>query len=269
MGLVDDQLEHFESAGVPSMPHGAVTRSTSANGALLVSDDWGDGPAVVLLHGGLGHGRNWGYQVPVLLEAGYRVITIDTRGHGRSTMDDRPLTYHLLALDVLAVLDELEVEQASFVGWSDGACTAMVLAQMRPERVLGVFFFACNMDPSGTMELTEFGLALQRCFARHQADFAALSPNPAGWEALNEATGLMQKTEPNFSVAELNAISLPVALVLGENDEFIKREHMEYLAREIPRSELTIVPDVSHFAPWQRPELFNRTLLAFLARVQI
>ena len=179
-------------------------------------------------------------------------------------MDERPLTYHLLAKDLLAVLDELNVDRASLVGWSDGACTAMVLAQMQPERVQGVFFFACNMDPSGTIELIEFGPALQRCFARHQSDFAALSPSPEGWEALNAATGLMQKTEPNFSAAELNAISTRVALVLGEKDEFIKREHMEYLHRELPSSELIILPHVSHFAPWQRPELFNQTLLQFL-----
>ncbi len=262
--FVDDQLEQFESMGVPSLPAGASVRMVESAAANVWAASWGEGPAVVLLHGGLGHSGNWGYQVASLLESGYRVITIDTRGHGRSTMDERPLTYHLLAKDLLAVLDELNVDRAALVGWSDGACTAMVLAQMLPERVQGVFFFACNMDPSGTIELTEFGLALQRCFARHQSDFAALSPNPQGWEALNAATGLMQKTEPNFSAAELNAIPTRVTLVLGEHDEFIKREHMEYLHRELPSSELIILPHVSHFAPWQRPEMFNQTLLQFL-----
>jgi pimeloyl-ACP methyl ester carboxylesterase len=179
-------------------------------------------------------------------------------------MDQSPLTYHLLARDVIAVLDEPQIDQATLVGWSDGACTSMVLAQMQPERVQGVFFFACNMDPSGTKELTEFGPALRRCFARHQSDYAALSPNPEGWDALNEATRVMQKIEPNFSAAELNAISTKVALVLGENDEFIKRDHMEHLARELPNSRLMLLPHVSHFAPWQRPESFNQTLLRFL-----
>jgi pimeloyl-ACP methyl ester carboxylesterase len=262
--FVDDQLEQFESVGVPALPEGASVHIVESAVANVWAASWGEGPAVVLLHGGLGHSGNWGYQVPSLLESGYRVITIDTRGHGRSTMDDRPLTYHLLAQDVIAVLDELKVDRASLVGWSDGACTAMLLAQMQPERVQGVFFFACNMDPSGTIELTEFGLALQRCFARHQSDFAALSQNPERWEALNAATGLMQKTEPNFSAAELNAMTTWVTLVLGEHDEFIKREHMEYLHRELPNSELIILPHVSHFAPWQRPELFNQTLLQFL-----
>jgi len=54
---------------------------------------YGDGPAVVLLHGGLGHAGNWGYQVPAILSVGYRAILIDSRGHGRSTRDDRPYSY--------------------------------------------------------------------------------------------------------------------------------------------------------------------------------
>ena len=126
--FVDDQLEQFESVGVPALPEGASVRIVESAVANVWAASWGEGPAVVLLHGGLGHSGNWGYQVPSLLESGYRVITIDTRGHGRSTMDDRSLTYHLLAQDVIAVLDQLKVDRAAVVGWSDGACTAMVLA---------------------------------------------------------------------------------------------------------------------------------------------
>jgi pimeloyl-ACP methyl ester carboxylesterase len=60
---------------------------------------------------------------------------------------------------------------------------------------------------------------------------------------------------------------VPVAVVLGENDEFIRAEHADYLARSIPRAELIVLPGVSHFAPLQRPELFNREVLWFLGRI--
>ena len=59
-------------------------------------------------------------------------------------------------------------------------------------------------------------------------------------------------------------ISVPVTIVHSEHDEFIKREHVEYLARSIPNAEFVALTGVSHFAPLQRPELFNRTLLTFL-----
>jgi pimeloyl-ACP methyl ester carboxylesterase len=54
---------------------------------------------VILLHGGLGHSGNWGYQLPALLAGGYRAVLIDSRGHGRSTRDGRPFSYELMASD--------------------------------------------------------------------------------------------------------------------------------------------------------------------------
>src|SRR4029078_6208470 len=95
---------------------------------------------------------NWAYQLGPLLGAGYRVILIDSRGHGQSTRDDRRYTCELMAPAVLAVMDALGLDSAAFVGWSDGACIALILAMETPARVNGVFFFGCNMDPSGTKE---------------------------------------------------------------------------------------------------------------------
>ncbi len=77
----------------------------------------------------------------------------------------------------------------------------------------------------------------------------------------------MQKTEPNYSASDLAELSVPVAVVHSEHDEFIKREHAEYLARTIPNAEFVYLPSVSHFAPLQRCEQFNRAMLVFLGPV--
>jgi pimeloyl-ACP methyl ester carboxylesterase len=121
---------------------------------------------VILLHGGFGHSGNWGFQVLALVRNGYHVILLDSRGHGRSTRDSRPFTYELMASDVLAVIDALLVEKAGLVGWSDGACTGLILAAKVPARAAGVFFFGCNMDPSGVKQITEPNPILDRCLAR-------------------------------------------------------------------------------------------------------
>jgi pimeloyl-ACP methyl ester carboxylesterase len=218
---------------------------------------------VILLHGGLGHSGNWGYQVPALVGSGYRVVLIDGRGHGRSTRDARPYTYELMASDVLAVMDTLALEKAAVVGWSDGACIALILGRIAPARILGVFYFACNMDPSGTKDL-EPSPIIDRCFSRHAKDYARLSATPDQFDAFCEAVGLMQRTQPNYSADDLAQIRVPVTIVQGEHDEFIKREHAEYLARGIPGAELRILAGVSHFAPLQRPDQFNVEVLAFL-----
>ena len=266
MEFRDDDLAQFAAEGAAPLPATDTQGYVEHAGARIWYAAYGDGPAVVLLHGGLGHSGNWGYQVPALTEQGFRAIVIDSRGHGRSTRDAQPFSYELMASDVLAVMDELGLARAALVGWSDGACTALVLADQHADRADGVFFFACNMDPSGTKEI-EFGPTLQRCFGRHVKDYAALSPKPDDFEAFSSAVGQMQQTEPNYSAADLARIHVPVTIVLSEHDEFIKREHAEYLARSIPGAEFVLLPDVSHFAPLQRPALFNRAVLDFLRKV--
>jgi len=171
-----------------------------------------------------------------------------------------------MASDVSAVMDTLNLEKAGLVGWGDGACTSLILAAKSPARVAGVFFFACNMDPSGTKEF-EFSPILKRCIGRHMRDYAQLSATPDQFDEFSQAVGLMQRTQPNYSANDLAQISVPVAIVHSEHDEFIKREHAEYLAQSIPNAEFIFLPDVSHFAPLQRPKKFNSAMLTFLGKV--
>ena len=265
MEIHDDDLIRFEADGL-SLPEPNEQGYVDHDGARILYASFGSGAPVILLHGGLGHSGNWGYQVPALVEGGYRAVTIDSRGHGRSTRDDQPYSYELMASDVLAVMDTLQIEKAGFIGWSDGACTALVLASKAPQRADGVFFFACNMDPSGTKEF-KFTPVIGRCLDRHVKDYAQLSDTPDRFDAFSEAVGLMQKTQPNFSADDLARIRVPVAIVHSENDEFIKRDHSDYLARSIPGAEFVLLQGVSHFAPLQRPEQFTIAMLEFLRKV--
>ena len=261
----DDDLSRFEADGAAPLPVTNDQGYVENDGARIWYAAYGSGSPVILLHGGLGHSGNWGYQVPALVRNGYRAVLIDSRGHGRSTRDARPFNYELMASDVLAVMDELHLEKARLVGWSDGACIALILAMKAPARVASVFFFACNMDPSGTKTIEPTPI-LDRCLSRHAKDYARLSATPDQFEAFAEAVALMMKTQPNYSAHDLAQISVPVAIVQSEHDEFIKREHAEYLARSIPNAELVDLRGVSHFAPLQRPEQFNASMLAFLGK---
>ena len=171
---------------------------------------------MILLHGGLGHSGNWGYQVPALVGSGYRAIVIDSRGHGRSTRDERPFSYELMASDVLAVMDALLVEKAGAGGLERRRVHGLDACPKDPARVAGVFFFACNMDPSGAKEITEFTPILGRCFGRHEQDYAQLSATPDQFDEFSDAVGLMQRTQPNYSADDLARISVPVTIVQSE-----------------------------------------------------
>jgi pimeloyl-ACP methyl ester carboxylesterase len=266
MEVYDDDLEKFEADGAAPLPVADHQGYLEHDGARIWYAAYGTGLPVVLLHGGLGHSGNWGYQIPALVRSGYRAVVIDSRGHGRSTRDGQPFSYELMGSDVLAVMDALHLRRAGFVGWSDGACTALILAASVPSRIAGVFFFACNMDPSGVKPF-EATPTLNRCFSRHAKDYAQLSATPERFQEFVEAVSLMQKTQPNYSAHDLAKISVPVVIVQSEGDEFIKRGHAEYLAQTIPGAEFILLDGVTHFAPLQRPEKFNAAMLTFVGRV--
>ena len=266
METYDDDLSKFEAEGAEPLPVTNEQGTIENEGARIWYATYGSGRPVILLHGGMGNSGNWGYQVPALVKNGYRAVVIDSRGHGRSTRDERPYSYDQMAADVVAVMDALGIKKAGLVGWSDGACTALILAAKDAERAAGVFYFACNMDPTGTKEFKMTPI-IQRCLNRHKKDYAELSATPEDFEAFSEAVGRMQRTQHNYSAEDLAKISVPVAIVQSEQDEFIKREHAEYLARSIPKAEFIFLPGVSHFAPLQRPEEFNNVMLAFLGKV--
>jgi pimeloyl-ACP methyl ester carboxylesterase len=266
MEIHDDDLRNFEANSAAPLPTADRQGYVEHDGIQLWYATYGSGPSVILLHGGLGHSGNWGYQVPALVSSGYQAVLIDTRGHGRSTRDARPFSYELLASDVLAVMNALELKKAALVGWSDGACTALILAAKAPARVAGVFFFACNMDPGGVKPF-EASPALDRCFARHTLDYADLSATPEQFKTFIEDVSLMQRTQPNYTPDDLAKITVPVAVVQSEHDEFIRREHALYLANSIADAEFIELKGVSHFAPLQRPEQFNAMILAFVSKL--
>jgi pimeloyl-ACP methyl ester carboxylesterase len=262
--ILDDELTHLAAQGVPSLPTPVSSGYVDNENARIWYASYGAGPPVVLLHGGLGNSGNWSYQVPALIDAGYAAIAIDSRGQGRSTRDERPYSYELMASDTRAVMDALGIARAAFIGWSDGADTALVLSRETPDRSAGVFFFGCNVDSTGAKPFQPSPV-IDRIYSHHVEEYAALSPMAGGFEAMRDDLDAMQGSQPNYGPDQLREIAVPVWSVLGEHDEFIDREHAEYIANSIPGARFVLLPEVSHFAPLQRPAAFNRAMLEFLS----
>lgn len=260
----DDRLIDFERDGLAVARTPERTSVTAVDGARIWWALHGQrGPCAVLLHGGLGHSGNWANQIEPLLDAGYRLLLIDTRGHGRSTRDERPFSYRLLSQDVIAVCDELKIDRFAVIGWSDGACIGLELCRSHPRRVAGLFFFACNVDPSGARPFAATP-EIERCFFRHGKDYEQLSETPENFQEFVDAVSAMQQSEPNLKAQDLAVIRTPVTVAQAEHDEFIAAEHAEYLAHALPNGKLARLPGVSHFAPIQRPHVFNAAALACL-----
>lgn len=257
--------ERWESLPAPrALSPAAQTGFVAVNGVELWYAVYGAGPPVILLHGGLADSDTWGGQVPALAKA-HRVILIDSRGHGRSTRDGQPFSYELMASDVVGVMDTLKIDRADVVGWSDGAIIGLVMAMKTPGRVGRLFAFAANSDPSGAKPDAMSNPTLARFGQLAAQEYRMRSKTPDSFGELAGAVVKMWETEPHFTAQDLATVAAPVAIVDGDHDEGIKREHTEYLARVIPHARLIILPNTSHFAHLQDPAAFNAAMLDFLS----
>ena len=245
----------------PTLPVPATSGYASVDGARIWYAEFGSGLPVVLVHGGLANANYWGRQVRALAPF-YRVIVLDSRCHGRSTCGPGPLGYDRMAADVLALANQLHVARFALVGWSDGAIIGLDIAIHHPERLTKLFAFAANSDPSGVADPGTNPVATAY-LARTPVEYRRLSPTPNGYAAFLAAVTRMWATQPHFSAEQLRAIRVPTWVVDADHDEFIKRANTDYMARTIGQGEL-LLPEVSHFAFLQDPEMFNAAVLHFL-----
>jgi pimeloyl-ACP methyl ester carboxylesterase len=249
----------------PSLPKAAHSGYAPVNGIKIWYAVFGHGQAVILLHGGLANSNYWGNQVPALAKH-YQVIVMDSRGHGRSTRNEQPYGYDLMASDVVGLMDFLKIQKAAVVGWSDGAILGLDIAIHHPERLTKLFAFAANSDPSGVADISKSDV-FNAYIARAAKEYEQLSATPTQYNAFLDQIGKMWATQPNFTEAQLRGITTPTWIVDADHDEAIKRENTEYMAKMIPNSGLLLQPEVSHFSFLQDPQQFTNDVLHFLQRV--
>ena len=227
-----------------------------------------DGPAVVLLHHGLGSTRAWRGQIPALAEAGYRVIVYDRWGYGQS--EARPHlnvpSFEADLADLEALLSSFILQPSSLVGHSDGGTIALYFAARFPERVSALVTVAAHIYLEPKMEPGILGI--QHAFENdprfragmrraHGDKFESVFRNWFdGWHTPEALTWDMRPL--------LAQITCPVLVVQGEDDEHATPQHAIDIAESIPAAELWLAPGVKHILPQEIAEEFNQRVIAFL-----
>lgn len=175
-------------------------KRVNANGVALYYETYGKGDPLLLLHGADMSIASFNRIIPILAKH-YKVIALDTRGHGQSSEDGKKLTYELYAEDVNAFLDELGLEAVNVLGWSDGGNTGLILAMNHPDKVKSLAAMAAvlyndksSVDPQVNKILSKQIKALEN---------GALTDR----EAFSLRVKKSLLTEPNISPSSLSKIT--------------------------------------------------------------
>ncbi|MET3521655.1 alpha/beta fold hydrolase [Mesorhizobium abyssinicae] len=256
--------ERWQTLPEPAaMPKPEQSGYAPVNGIQMYYAVFGAGDPVLLIHGGLGHADIWASQVATLSKT-HKVIVADSRGHGRSTRTEQPYGYDLMASDYLALLDYLKIDKTALVGWSDGGIIGIDIALHHPERLTRLFAQAANVTTDGV----DPGVMTNKTFAayieRSGRDYKKMSKTPDQYDAFVAQISHMWESEPAWTKEQLGKITTPTAIVAGDHDEAIKREHTEYMASVIPGAKLIILPNASHFAMLQAPDEYSKAALDFI-----
>lgn len=214
----------------------------------------GEGEVLILLHGNGEDVTYFEHQINYFSKK-YRVIALDTRGHGKTKRGEAPFTIRQFAEDLHEFLKEKNIDKVNLLGFSDGGNIAMIFAMKYPENVKKLILNGANLDGSGVKFLVQFPILLGYYFA---AIFARRSKEA---KKNAEMLGLMVK-DPNVKVQELSKISMPTLVIAG-NKDMIKDSHTRLIGRHIPNAK-TVILEGNHFVANKRPEIFNQEVEQFL-----
>jgi pimeloyl-ACP methyl ester carboxylesterase len=248
---------------------------------IYFEDSGGTGPAVLFSHGFLMDHEMFDAQVEALSDA-YRCIAWDERGFGQ-TEANGDFTYWDSADDALALLAHVGVEQAFFVGMSQGGFLSLRAALRAPERVLGLGLIDTQSGPESAEALPVYDAMTEDWLANGASDDLAagvasviMSPgyDHAPWVAKWQARPREFISIPYRTLTgrddisdRLPEITAPAIVFHGEADVAIPMERAEQLLHEMPNcEELVRIPGAGHASNLSHPEAVNGPLAAFLRK---
>lgn len=211
----------------------------------------------ILLHGNGENGAYFKNQIDYFSDR-YRVIALDTRGHGKSPRGAAPFTIEQFSHDLYDFMEILEISNAVILGFSDGANIAMKFAIKYPGKVKALILNGGNLNPEGVKRTTQIPIEIGYKIAKR---FAPKSPEA---KKNAEMLGLMVN-EPNIEPGELAKITAPTLVICGTND-MIRESHTKEIAENIPGAKLSIIKG-NHFIANKNYVAFNKEVEGFLKTI--
>jgi len=252
------------------------------------TNPWEEPEALVLIHGYTSNAKFWFPQVPVFCRE-FKVITIDSRGYGRTTVPQKGFTIKMMASDLKVLLDKLKVDEAYILGHCMGGCIAQQFALDYPEKVKGLVLFATFSQPLDSPldwnSLKHMFTTVDLSDVAERSAPMAFSPTVdkdllewAKIEMKNAAkpyAGKMLKIMLNFSESlftfnvtdQLKNVKAPTLVVVGKDDTTTPPKFSEIIHRNLPKSGMVLMSGF-HYCSLEYPDEFNKIVLEFLRKLK-
>ncbi len=258
-------------------------RYAEVNGINLYYETMGTGRPLVLLHGGLGSGEMFGPVRPALAEH-HQVVAVDLQGHGRTADIDRPIDIRLMADDIAALIDHLELERPDLVGYSLGGGVALHTAVKYPDRVGRLVVASAHIwrdaiPPEMLAQQAQVNAAAAESIKdtpMYQL-YQKVAPRPEDFPRLLDKMGESMAQDFNFS-EEVRGLQVPTLIVAADADMAPPSHYVEmfklldgglrdggWMGEGRPKGghALAILPGLTHYNLGSSP-LFATVILAFL-----
>lgn len=216
----------------------------------------GQGQPLILLHGNGESCDYFEHQIHCFSKD-YRVIAIDTRGHGKTPRGEKPFTIKQFAEDLKDFMDAKGITKANILGFSDGGNIALTFALKHPERIEKLILNGANLFPSGVKPLYQWPIEIGCRIAKMFSKKSGKAKQNA------ELLGLMVN-EPHIDPSELARLTIPVLVIAGKKD-MIKGSHTRLIYKSLPDAQLNII-EGDHFIANKNYEAFNRVVERFLKK---
>jgi len=244
--------------------HGKYITLSNTN---IYYEEYGSGLPLLLFHGGFGSIQDFQKVIPKLAKH-FRVIAVDSPGHGRSEQADT-LSFDIMADYYSNMIDLINLDSVNIIGYSDGGITALLLAEKRPDKVKKIIASGVNSRMDGiNSEVIEYLKLINPAFIESNqkewlVDYQSKSPDKDKWEKY--VTDMTKMYSKNMLIPEqvLSNISAKVMLVFGDRD-VIKLEHGIELYRKISGSTICVLPNTPHEVFSESPELISIIGIEFL-----
>ncbi|MCP4706471.1 MAG: alpha/beta hydrolase [candidate division Zixibacteria bacterium] len=224
----------------------------------------GEGEPILMLHGGLGSSVSLEKQVNHF-EKNYMVITPDSRGHGRTIDGKQPITYELMADDMIKLINHLSIDSFCVIGMSDGGNIGLILSNKYPQRVKKLVTDGTNFQSNClTQEFIDFiSNATPESLAEVMEPYNKLNPDPDHWPVFFNKIKELWLNGIILEKDQLAKIEAKSLIIVGDND-IIPIEHSTELYNSIPCAQMWVMPGTGHGVYSAQPDLFNQIVGDFM-----